>query len=34
MYKKSTNEFAVKGKDGTVRTYFKPTDGINYFNKQ
>ena len=30
----NTNEFAVKAPDGIIRTYFKPTDGINYFNSQ
>jgi pyocin large subunit-like protein len=34
FYNKSTNEFAVKASDGTIRTYFKPTDGIDYFNRQ
>jgi len=34
FYNKATNEFAVKASDGTIRTYFKPTDGINYFNRQ
>jgi pyocin large subunit-like protein len=30
FYNKATNEFAVKASDGTIRTYFKPTDGINH----
>jgi pyocin large subunit-like protein len=34
FYNKATNEFAVKASDGIIRTYFKPTDGINYFNNQ
>lgn len=34
FYNKATNEFAVKTSDGIIRTYFKPTDGINYFNRQ
>lgn len=34
FYNKATNEFAVKASNGTIRTYFKPTDGIGYFNRQ
>jgi len=34
FYNKATNEFAVKAKGGTIRTYFKPIDGLEYFNKQ
>lgn len=34
FYNEDTNEFAVKSKDGYIRTYFKPSDGINYFNRQ
>jgi pyocin large subunit-like protein len=34
FYNKISNEFAVKTSDGIIRTYFKPTDGINYFNRQ
>lgn len=34
LYNKATNEFGVKTVDGTIRTYFKPSDGINYFNRQ
>lgn len=34
FYNKSTNEFAVVTKDGVIRTYFKPKEGIKYFNKQ
>lgn len=30
----STNEFVVVSTDGYIRTYFKPTDGIDYFNRQ
>jgi hypothetical protein len=33
-YNKVTNELAVKASDGNIKTYFKPTDGIKYFNKQ
>lgn len=33
-YNKLTNDFAVKTKDGIIRTFFKPTNGINYFNRQ
>lgn len=34
VYNKATNEFATKTKDGVIRTYFKPTDGLEYFNRQ
>ncbi|WP_245683840.1 hypothetical protein [Vulcanibacillus modesticaldus] len=34
FYNKSTNEFAVVTKDGVIRTYFKPKEGIEYFKKQ
>ncbi|MBV9948536.1 MAG: Hint domain-containing protein [Myxococcales bacterium] len=33
-YDTATNEFAVMAKDGTIRTYFRPTNGINYWNSQ
>lgn len=33
IYNKATNEFTVKASDGTIRTLFKPTDGIDYFNR-
>ncbi len=29
-----TNEFVVVSKDGYIRTYFYPEDGIEYFNRQ
>lgn len=34
FYNTTTNEFGVKSSDGFIRTYFKPTDGIDYFNQQ
>lgn len=34
FYNKTTNEFAIKASDGSIRTYFKPTDGIDYFYRQ
>ncbi len=34
FYNNTTNEFAVKSIRGSIRTYFKPKDGINYFLKQ
>jgi RHS repeat-associated protein len=34
IYDKATNTFLVKGADGAPRTMFRPTDGINYWNKQ
>lgn len=33
-YLKSTNEFVVVSTDGCIRTYFKPEDGIDYYNRQ
>lgn len=33
-YLQSTNEFVVVSPTGTIRTYFKPDDGIAYFNRQ
>lgn len=33
-YLESTNEFVVVSTDGYIRTYFKPNDGIDYFNRQ
>lgn len=33
-YNKDTNEFIVLSTDGYIRTYFKPDDGIDYYNRQ
>lgn len=33
-YDKSKNEIVFVSKDGYIRTYFKPSDGIDYFNRQ
>lgn len=33
-YLESSNEFLVLSVDGYIRTYFKPDNGISYFNKQ
>ena len=33
-YLYSTNEFVVVSPEGEIRTYFKPDDGISYFNRQ
>lgn len=33
-YLEETNEFVVISKDGYLRTYFNPSDGIDYFNRQ
>lgn len=33
-YNADTNEFVIVAKDGYLRTYFKPEDGIEYFNRQ
>jgi pyocin large subunit-like protein len=34
LYNIRTNEFAVGSSEGTVRTLFRPKDGIHYWNKQ
>ena len=34
IYDPDTNEFGAYNADGTTRTYFKPDDGIDYWNKQ
>lgn len=33
-YLESTNEFIIVSRDGYIRTYFKPSRGIDYFNRQ
>lgn len=33
-YVEATNEFVIVSKDGYIRTYFNPSDGIKYFNRQ
>ncbi len=33
-YNNATNEFAVMAQDGTIRTFFRPSGGINYWNAQ
>lgn len=33
-YLEETNEFVVVSTDGYIRTYFKPSSGISYFNRQ
>lgn len=33
-YLESTNELVIVSTDGYIRTYFKPTDGIAYYNRQ
>ncbi len=33
-YIEATNEFVVLSTDGYIRTYFRPSAGINYFNRQ
>ncbi|MBQ9610519.1 MAG: hypothetical protein IJV15_13895 [Lachnospiraceae bacterium] len=33
-YLESTNEFVIVSPDGYIRTYFNPSDGINYYNRQ
>lgn len=33
-YLEASNEFVIVSTDGYIRTYFKPDDGIAYFNRQ
>lgn len=33
-YIESSNEFVILSTDGFIRTYFKPSGGIDYFNRQ
>ena len=33
-YIEATNEFVIVSKDGYIRTYFNPDDGINYYNRK
>ena len=33
-YLEETNEFVIVSTDGYIRTYFKPSRGIDYYNKQ
>ena len=33
-YLEATNEFVVVSTDGYIRTYFFPTAGIDYYNRQ
>lgn len=33
-YLQATNEFVVVSLEGEIRTYFKPDDGVAYFNRQ
>lgn len=33
-YIEETNEFVVVSKDGYLRTYFNPSSGIKYYNRQ
>lgn len=33
-YIEGSNEFVIMSKDGYIRTYFNPSDGINYYNRQ
>ncbi len=34
FYDEATNEFLVLSADGYIRTFFKPTAGIDYYNRQ
>ena len=33
-YVKDTNELVIVSTDGYIRTYFNPSDGIEYFERQ
>ena len=33
-YVEATNEFVVVSSDGYIRTYFNPSAGIDYYNRQ
>lgn len=33
-YLENSNEFVIVSTDGYIRTYFKPSDGIDYYNRQ
>jgi len=33
-YLEETNEFVIVSKDGYIRTYFYPSDGLDYYNRQ
>ena len=33
-YRESTNEFAVKSARDVIKTYFRPSDGIDYYHRQ
>lgn len=34
FYIEETNEFVILSTDGYIRTYFKPSGGLSYFNRQ
>ncbi|MCR5734649.1 MAG: hypothetical protein K6G22_08595 [Lachnospiraceae bacterium] len=34
FYLEKTNEFVIVSDDGYIRTYFNPSDGIRYYNRQ
>jgi filamentous hemagglutinin len=34
IYDQATNTFLVRGANGAPKTMFRPTDGIDYWNKQ
>lgn len=34
FYHKQTNEFAVLTEKGVIKTFFKPKDGVEYYNRQ
>jgi pyocin large subunit-like protein len=34
FYIEETNELVILSTEGYIRTYFKPEDGIDYYNRQ
>ena len=34
FYDEDKNEIVFVSSDGYIRTYFKPSEGINYYNRQ
>jgi len=34
FYLEASNEFVIVSQDGYIRTYFLPSDGIEYYNRQ
>jgi len=34
VYDESTNTFGSYNSDGSTKTFYKPTDGVEYWNRQ